>query len=64
MRPMGPNQGMPPRFPNQNQWNGPPRQNGPRGMLPNCPPGPPQHQHRPMVSTFNRSRMIIKLNVY
>lgn len=50
-RPMGPQQSPqgPPRFPNQNQWNGPPRQNGPgiRQGMPNGPPGPPQH--RPMV---------------
>lgn len=50
-RPMGPQQSPqgPPRFPNQNQWNGPPRQNGPgiRPGMPNGPPCPPQH--RPMV---------------
>lgn len=50
-RPMGPQQSPqgPPRFPNQNQWNGPPRQNGPgiRQGMPNGPQGIPQH--RPMV---------------
>lgn len=52
-RPMGPQQMPqgPPRFPNQGQWNGPPRQNGPmKPGMPNGPPGPPQH--RPMVSIF------------
>lgn len=47
--PMGPQQQGPPRYHNQNQWNGPPRPNGPiRPGPPNGPPGPPQH--RPMVS--------------
>lgn len=53
-RPMGPQQSPqgPPRFPNQGQWNGMPRQNGPpRQGMPNGPPGPPQH--RPMVIMFN-----------
>lgn len=34
----------------QNQWNGPPRPNGPI-RPPNGPPGPPQH--RPMVSNIS-----------
>lgn len=65
--PMGPQQQGPPRYHNQNQWNGPPRPNGPiRPGPPNGPPGPPQH--RPMVSyciffqSFNLTHIYTNLN--
>lgn len=57
MGPQAPQQG-PPRYPNQNQWNGPPRSNGPPRQGP--PPGPPQH--RPMVNliSFIQIRLVVR----